>query len=169
LHETHQSRFIRERIFCPRRLRGENIGLLEELPMHASRFAVLCLTGAATIGLAGCAAKPKAPPAPASHVSVESARQSASELQAAYQKSNPSARVGVVLAAKPESGLVAVGNIPVKDFKPGDVFSFMDASQQIVANGRVSDIDGNLLVIKYDLLPSGGRAPRAGDLAIHLK
>ncbi len=136
--------------------------------MHASRIAALCLTAAATVGLAGCAAKPKAPATPAP-VSVDSARHSATELQAAYQKSNPNAKVGVVLAVKSGSSLAAVGHVNVKDFKAGDVLSFVDGAQKVVANGRVNDIDGNLLVVKYDLLPSGGRAPQAGDLAIKLK
>jgi hypothetical protein len=136
--------------------------------MHVSRIARVVLFGALAAMLAGCAAKPKTATTPPP-ASVDSARQSAKDLQAAYQKTDPTARVGIVLAVKPELSLVAVGDVPVKDFKNGDILSFMDSSQQLVANGRVTDTDNNLLIVKYDVLPSGGRAPRTGDLAIRVK
>lgn len=136
--------------------------------MPMSRFARIVLVGSISALLGGCAAKPKTPPAPPPP-SVNSARQTARDLQAAYRQSDPSARVGIVLAVKPDIQLAAVGDVPVKDFKSGDVVSFMDTNQQLVANGHVTDTDNDLLIVKYDVLLSGGRAPRAGDLAIRVK
>lgn len=118
------------------------------------------------ISLFGCASKPKAA-APATPPLVV-ARQHAQRLQANYEKSDPSARVGVTLAVKAATHLAAVGDVPTKDFKSGDVISFLDANGKLVANGQVVEVQKDLLIVKYEV-PASGRAPQEADLAVRLK
>jgi hypothetical protein len=119
------------------------------------------------VSLFGCASKPKAQSQAATSPLV-TAKQQAQKLQTTYQKTDASARVGVVLAVKPDTHLAAVGDVPTQDFKKGDVISFVDANQKLVANGHVRDVQKNLLIVGYDV-PAKGRAPQTADLAIRLK
>jgi hypothetical protein len=119
------------------------------------------------ISLFGCASKPKAKPMAATPPLV-TAKQHARQLQTNYEKTDSTARVGVVLAVKPDAHLAAVGDVPVSDFKKGDVLSFVDANRKLVANGQVKDIQKDLLIVGYDV-PAKGRAPQVADLAVRLK
>src|SRR5581483_3202814 len=106
----------------------------------------------AGFALAGCAAPPDAKPkTPAIANSGQVAR-----IRAQYQKLDPNSRVGVVIAVRPQDRLAAVGEIPTRDFKPGDVLSFEDVNQNIVTVGSVKDITPNFLVVEYAPPPQGG-------------
>jgi hypothetical protein len=96
-----------------------------------------------------------------------SAKQHAQQLQLKYEKTDPAARVGVVIEVKADAKLAAVGDVPVKEFKKDDVLSFLDSSGKLVANGHVMDIINDLLIVSYEV-PATGRAPQIADLAVRL-
>jgi hypothetical protein len=108
--------------------------------------------------LAGCQHK-KAAPVPLAPEAVQEIRQS-------YMSVDPKARVGVVIAALPEKGLVAVGDVPVADFKEGDVVVFIDNHRQVIAAGKVVAKTADALHVSYDLAGAHGREPGVGDLAV---
>jgi hypothetical protein len=118
------------------------------------------------ISLFGCASKPKAKPA-STVPPLVAAKQHAQQLQMNYEKTDPNARVGVVLAVKADTHLAAVGDLPVKDFKTGEVLSFLDSAGKLVANGQIKDIQKDLLIVGYEI-PTNGRAPQVADLAVRL-
>lgn len=131
------------------------------------RVTHLFAAAVVAVSLSACASKPKAKPAPATPPLV-SARQHAQRLEAKYQKTDPAAQVGVVLAVRPADHLAAVGDVPVKSFKTGDIVSFLDAAGKPLANGHVKHVEKNVLIVQYEAL-SKGRAPQVADLAVRLK
>jgi hypothetical protein len=83
-----------------------------------------------------------------------------------YTKANTNARVGLVTAVLPDQRLAAVSNVPLNDFKVGDVITFVDANGKILDNGMVKAIGKNSLHVLYDAPGPGQFAPRVGDLGI---
>lgn len=135
--------------------------------MSALRLAGVVMIG--SLLLAGC--QNKKPAAPSPQPTLESAQATARELQASYREVDPQARVGVVVEARPEQDLAAVGEVQLQDFHVGEAVSFIDSQQKPIANGSVLSLDqeANVLVVKYSLPSSGGRAPQPGDLLVRLK
>lgn len=85
------------------------------------------------------------------------------QIRANYQSVNPDTRVGYINAVLPESNLVSVTDVPVADFANGDAVTFIDQKEQVIANGRVVNIVGNDVHVKFE--PTV-RAPQLGDLAV---
>jgi hypothetical protein len=83
-----------------------------------------------------------------------------------FRATDASARVGVVTAVLPSSHLASVGSVPVKDFTPGDVMTFLDSNQKVLTMGHVETVEPRSLIVRYDPPGSSGRAPVAGDLAV---
>lgn len=87
------------------------------------------------------------------------------QIRAHYASVDPNALVGRVVATLPQNGLIAVGDMPLDQFKIGDTLVIIDTKQKIVAAGKVVRMTDNALHLSYDVAPSG-RDPRLGDLAV---
>jgi hypothetical protein len=84
-------------------------------------------------------------------------------------RTDPAALVGVVTDTLHKQRLVAVGDVPVGDFRVGQVMIFIDARQQRLTSGVVKRITSNRLHVQYEPPPRDGRAPREGDLAVRFR
>jgi hypothetical protein len=120
--------------------------------------------------LAGCQSGTKPVAAPLPPAATE---EQAINVQAELQEHDPNSRTGLVTQVRPEDALAAVTlSAPAEGkadnkIKVGDIFTFVDSTENPLANGKVINIDGGLIVISY--LPSAdGRAPKEGDIAVHL-
>jgi len=113
----------------------------------------------AVLVLSGCpsAPLPLAPPVTAAQLA---------HLRETYHKTDPEARVGVVTAVLTSSNLAAVGSVPVADFTPGDVVTFMDSNGKVLVMGTVEAVNANSLTVKYEKPDPRSRAPVAGDVAV---
>jgi hypothetical protein len=116
--------------------------------------------------LVGCQSTPKstAPPLP-----PPATEDQAVSVQSEFQERDPNARTGLVTQVRPQEQMAAVALEAKTDnkIKVGDVFTFIDSRQNPIANGQVVSMDGDIVVISY--LPlSDGRAPKEGDIAVHL-
>lgn len=113
--------------------------------------------------LVGChhqqppAGPPVAPPATAETVS---------QIRAAYQQRDPSSVVGLVIATLPDKNLAAVGDVPVNQFKSGDLVTFIDSNQSIIAVGTVVNTTTDAVHVKFQPQGEASRAPHEGDLAV---
>jgi hypothetical protein len=120
--------------------------------------------------IVGCqpAPKPVAPPLP-----PPATEEQATNVQSEFLEHDPTARTGLVTLVRPQDELAAVTLAAPADakndykIKVGDTFTFIDSSQNPLANGKVVSIDGDLIVISY-LSAADGRAPKEGDIAVHL-
>ena len=111
---------------------------------------------------AGCASEPPKP-APKSAVLSED---SYASIKAAYLAANPNARVGRVDAVLPASRRLSVTDIPLADFKKGDVISVVDDKLNPIANGSVVETDATDLYVVYEPVSAASRTPTAGDMAV---
>lgn len=84
-------------------------------------------------------------------------------IRAMYQEINPDTRVGYINAGLPGEQLVSVTDVPVEDFRTGDAITFINASQQVIATGRVANVVDDNVHVKY--VPAE-RDPQVGDLAV---
>ncbi|HEV8379930.1 MAG TPA: hypothetical protein VGP99_13850 [Tepidisphaeraceae bacterium] len=128
--------------------------------MNRLRTVGLCLLAA--LFLTGCTReKPqetKAPPAPIGD-----------EVIAAYRKKHPDALIGRVVAVRPEDRLLAAGDLPVADFKPGDAVVILGSNQEQIATGDVVSTGKNWIHVHYGESTAGQRAPNLGDLVVRFK
>lgn len=111
--------------------------------------------------MVGCQAKNGAKAPPATEETIREAREN-------FKKLDPATRVGLVIAAKPELHLVAVGDVDVQDFNVGDSVTFTDSNRAILANGVIVRKTDDALHVRYDEPVKPARAPQAGDLAVRL-
>ncbi|HEY8666590.1 MAG TPA: hypothetical protein VIL86_08000 [Tepidisphaeraceae bacterium] len=134
--------------------------------MQVSRLACVVVLAGLMVGCRHNPPPQKEMPAAVSSQTLQSIRES-------YRQLDPNARVGQVLAVEPSADLAAVGEVDVKDFKEGDSITFLDASQNLIANGTVVRIvtgeGGDWLHVRYEPAARGGRAPAVGDLAVRVK
>ncbi|HEV8606659.1 MAG TPA: hypothetical protein VGQ99_14890 [Tepidisphaeraceae bacterium] len=128
--------------------------------MKWSRTVVVCLLG--TIAWGGCTQKQPEPPAP-------QPAQVGDDVIAAFRKKHPDAQIGRVIAVRPEDRLVAVGDMPVADFKRGDVVVFVSAGDEHSTGGEVVDIRKDTITVRYAEPTAGQRPPKAGDLMVRFK
>ncbi len=127
---------------------------------------LLALFAAATI--VGCKTAPaRAPKAEIESSPAVAARIPATSLRQTYQSRPDVAAVGLVSAVLPEQPYLAVGDLPVQDIKPGDVFTFMSADGMITGNGTVEQVKTDSVHVRFE--PEGSHRPGAGDLAIKFK
>ncbi len=114
-------------------------------------------------GLTGCQNKPTEVAAPpANEDTLGLIRQS-------YIAADPTAVVGLVTATVPSENFAAVGNMDVKDFKEGDVVSFIDSNKKFLVHGVVKKVTADAIHVKYETPAMGSRAPMLGDLAVRFK
>ena len=134
--------------------------------MRPTSRAAAIATLAAAAALAGCqnkqqqAGPPIAPPATA---------ETAQQIRQAFQQRDPSTLVGLVIATLPDADLAAVGDVPVNQFKNGDLVTFIDSNQAIIAVGNVVNTTADAVHVKYHPQGDVARAPREGDLAVKTK
>jgi hypothetical protein len=119
--------------------------------------------------MVGCQSAPKQVLAPLPPPATE---EQAGNVQAELQEHDPNSRTGLVTQVRPQDFLAAVTLNPAGEgrrnpIKAGDVFTFVDSAQKPLANGKVVNVDGELVVIAYLPTPTG-RHPKEGDIAVHL-
>jgi hypothetical protein len=90
------------------------------------------------------------------------------DTRARYQKLYPDAHIGRVIATLPGDRLAAVGDVPVQQFRPGDVVTFVGAEGTLVS-GEVVAVMQDTLHVRYLEPAAGQRPPVVGDLAIRFK
>jgi hypothetical protein len=148
------------------------LGVIRSARPHLATAVVAVVAGLFG-GLTGCAsteAHPKtaahvtAPP-PAPPVNDPDAR------KADFLSANPNARVGQILAVDSAQQFASVGDLPIKDFQPGDPITFIvgkDQGKDQYVNGRVVEIVNDNVLVKYDTAMANGHQPQVGDLAVRV-
>jgi hypothetical protein len=124
----------------------------------SSVIAVMMIVGA---GLGGCRStndQSAAAPPPS--------QQQASQIRQQLMAQDPNALIGQVVDVLPESQMAAVGDVDVNRFKVRDTLVFIDGAKQPQSTGEVLRIENGQLVVRYETLAKGNRAPRKGDLAV---
>jgi hypothetical protein len=109
--------------------------------------------------LAGCLSpdEPPAPPVTAGQLAV---------IRDQFSRTDPEARVGVVMAVLPSAHLASVGSVPTRDFTIGDVITFIDSNQKLLTMGHVEVVNQKSLTVRYDVPGEHGREPLVGDVAV---
>jgi len=115
--------------------------------------------------IVGCEPLPPETPPPAQ--SHPFSQQEMVSRRESLRKLKPDARVGLVKSVLGSNSTAGIGDVDVKDFTKGDVISFIDSNDNTVSMGSVIGVEGNLLIVHYDV-NAGGRAPLEGDLAIRM-
>jgi hypothetical protein len=119
-------------------------------------------TAMALVLAAGCASNaPKPAPNPAS-ISEDTY----GTIKSSYLSANPNARVGRVAAVLAGSNRLSVTDVPLADFRKGDVLSVVDGKLNPIANGAVVEIDSDYLYVDFEPASATSRSPQAGDMAI---
>ena len=121
--------------------------------------ALLLATGAA----GGCGPTNKTKSATARPASAQDVQ----AIRDAYFRAYPESRVGVIIAARPQDRLVAVGQVTPSDFAVGQPVYFLDRTRHVLATGRIVRILPDSVHAQYDAA-AGGRAPATGDLMLRL-
>src|SRR3712207_597294 len=108
--------------------------------MLSIRSAGLCVVAGLMVGCQDRNNRNSLPPL--------TAAEQASALTQQLQQ-NPNARVGTVLSALPERKLVAVGNLPVQEFRLGHTINFLNGEGRTVATGSVVNVVRDRLHVSY--------------------
>jgi hypothetical protein len=126
----------------------------------------LVLIAAATVVAAGCAHKKPPPPPPPAMASSDQVQ----AIRNAYFRAYPDSRVGVVSAVlRHKNGtFAAVGEVEGRDFHEGEVVTFIDGKQKVLATGTVVRVLPDAVHVLVDRPTGSGREPRAGDLMVKL-
>jgi len=123
----------------------------------------VCTAVLAGLMLIGCRTQPKA------QVVVAADDSAIARVRESFKRIDPESQVGPVIAAVPEDRLVAVGDVPVKEFTVGELLMFVDSDQNPLVSGTVTQITGDALHVRYDPPAAGRRVPNVGDLAVKVK
>lgn len=123
-------------------------------------------TLAAAVTLTGC--QPKQPPA-GPPIAPPATAETVRDIRESYMKTDPTAVVGLVIATLPDSNLAAIGDVPVGQFQPGEVVTFIDSNQAVIAVGNVVNTTADAVHVKYQPQGEMSRAPREGDMAVKTK
>ena len=126
------------------------------------RLAHLIATTVLALGMFGCASQKKAEEMPVAPPASESR---VMEIRQSYQRHDPNAQVGVVVAVESGANLAAVGDVMLDKIRENDVMTFIDSNENPIANGTVVRKTSNAAHVKYETT-SGGRDPVIGDLAV---
>jgi hypothetical protein len=81
-------------------------------------------------------------------------------------QNDPYVIVGFVTQTLPRERFAAVGDVPLDQFRVGQIVTFMDIRQKPLTRGVIRRITSTELHVEYDKPPFGARAPRVGDLAL---
>lgn len=131
--------------------------------MKAGRFSIVAGIFFATAGVTlsvGCMSSTKAP---ASGDTLNMVRKQ-------YMRTDPNAIVAPVIAVE-KRGLpfAAIGDVPVTDFKVGDVVTFIDTARTPLTSGIVRHTTDDTLHVEWMNPPKASRVPRVGDLIVRFK
>jgi hypothetical protein len=151
------------------RLRGDLTWRTSMAPWRlqtASQIAVVMAVFMACV--CGCRSTNEQRPgeAGASKPAPAPSEQQASEIRQQLMAADPNVLIGEVLDVVPESQMAAVGNVDASRFKVHDVLVFIDGAKQPQSTGEVQRIANGQLIVRYEPLQKGNRAPRLGDLAV---
>ncbi len=148
-------------------------GLASTLASTMGSTAATVVGMAGLAALVGCQPPPKPAPAPMAPAPVPTADQ-VRTTQTQFAAMDPKAKVGHVADDDAAGHRAAVAGIAFTDVKVGDVISFTGPDQRPFATGTIVDLDNHtspafpLLIVDYQQSASGGRDPKAGDLAIFI-
>jgi hypothetical protein len=106
----------------------------------------------------GCATRPKTAP-----MSSPPTAEQAAMFRESFMKVSPTAKVGIVGAILEGESLLMINDMPTDGVNPGDVVSFVDSTQNTIANGKVVEVLGNKVAASYT---AATRAPVTGDVAV---
>lgn len=127
--------------------------------MHRRIIAIVV-----AFAVAGCAhKKPAPPPKPAPEATLQGALE---RLRPRYQAEHPNARLGVVIATRPQDRLVAVGDVPVKEMAIGQTVVLMNAREQVLTTGVIVRVLEDSVHAQYERPGADGREPRVGDVMV---
>jgi len=118
----------------------------------------LVLIGTCGLLLSGCVAKKPIEP-----VSAIPTTDQVSAMRSIYTNAFPAARVGVVASVLPDEPYALVNEIETKDVQVGQIVTFLDAAETVIAHGEVVKVDPGQLAVKFAPLI---RAPQIGDAAV---
>lgn len=110
-----------------------------------------------------CGCKPNKPTAQAAPAGNE---QRIAEVRESLVRQNPNAIVGPVVESLPAERLAAIADVPVEQFRRGDIITFINTKLDVVDTGRVLKITKDQVHVRYDTPGPGQREPKAGDLGV---
>ena len=133
---------------------------------HRTTRTLLLMTLIAIGIAAGCAHKKPPPPPPPGAASPDQVQ----AIRNAYFRAYPDSRVGVVTAILHHKNgtFAAVGEVSGNDFREGDVVTFIDSKQKVLATGTVVRVLADSVHVMVDRSTGSGREPRVGDLMVKL-
>jgi hypothetical protein len=114
------------------------------------------------VALSGCSTQK--PPRDVPHTAAPPV--DVEQFRTMYRTAYPMARVGVVVATRPQDRLVAIGQTQPQDFAENQLVTFIDARQKVLDSGVVVRVLADQVHVRYDRPPAGGRQPREGDFAV---
>lgn len=127
------------------------------------RWIALALTGSLGWGLLSCDGKSTRDMSPPADMPL------LASVRMDIQRTDPNAIVGYVTQTLPKERLAAVGQMPVSDFRLGQVLVFIDVKQSRLTTGVVRRITSEEIHVQYQPPPKDGREPRVGDLAVRFR
>ena len=137
-----------------------------QIPQRTTASLILMILITVAASMAGCAHK-KPPPAPPPGAATPDQVQA---IRNAYFRAYPDSRVGVVTAIlRHKNGtFAAVGEVAGTDFREGQVVTFIDSKQKVLATGTVVRVLADSVHVLVDRSTGSGREPRVGDLMVKL-
>ena len=124
---------------------------------------IALLSGIVCGGLIGCDGKSRRDMTPPADMPL------LASVRMDIQRSDPNAIVGYVTQTLPKERLAAIGQVPVNDFRLGQVLVFIDVRQNRLTTGVVRRITSEEIHVQYQPPPRDGREPRVGDLAVRFR
>src|SRR4051794_19106918 len=88
------------------------------------------------------------------------------QLRRVYQASSPDARLGLVTAVDKEVEMIAVGDVDGREFRPGEIVTFVDSRNRPIGTGTVVKVFAREVHVRYDRPTASGRVPREGDIMV---
>ena len=114
--------------------------------------------GLAVVFVGGCASKQK----PMAGGMMPTGEQIES-IRSSYRTAFPNAVVGVTTAVLDNKPYALVGQMDPSMVRDGQVVSFLDTGEKVVANGKVVKVDASGVTVMFD---AGVRRPMTGDVAV---
>lgn len=125
---------------------------------HSRKLALTLATLALAAGCESDRSKQPTEPAPSS-TSIAQAT------AAAIRQQRPDVRVGRVTQVLPDKDLAEVVDLPADAVQKGTAITFINATQDILAHGKIEEVMPDRAFVSFQLA-EGGRRPAAGDLVL---
>ncbi|MCY2951034.1 MAG: hypothetical protein NTU53_03540 [Planctomycetota bacterium] len=130
--------------------------------MQLTRWAGLLFVGLLVVGCQKKASQPAGPVYPPAVAPTPETRDRIHRLA-------PDALIGQVIAVLPDQHLALVADLPVQEFKIGQILCFVGGDAVNTGTGVVVHIGPDALHVRYEEPQPGGRPPAVGDLAVRFK